>query len=637
MRFFFFLPCLLITGLLHAQTYSTLQTTTEKAKKAFNEGYAYGEKRQDAIALGYYEKALKEDPKFIDAYMALGETYTAMNDPFKAIDAFQNALNLDTTYAPVAFFRIASLQLFLDQNDAAVKNYESYLRSKSTNAANRAEATRSLAHARFRAQAVKNPVPFNPVSLGPGVNTTAGEYFPSLTADGETLIFTRKENDNEDFYRSTLKDGVWQKAEPLEGVNTPLNEGAQAVSPDGSIVLFTACFREGDGSQGSCDIYWSQEKSTGWTTPAPFSASINSRDWDSQPTISADGKTIVFCSRRAGGRGAEDLWFTTRQPDGKWSKAQNMGPSINSGGQEQTPYLHPDGQTLYFASDSLPGMGGTDLFVARRQPDGSWGTPVNLGYPINTKENEIALTISLDGKTAYYATRTKETKSLDLFSFELPGHARPQPVTFARARITDAATGAMLTARMEVIDLATGQTYATANTRKDGTALVCLPAGRNYALNVNRKDYLFHSENFNLSAGNTIDKPYKLNVALQPITPGEAGGGKKTVVLNNVFFASGSAELLPESGTELKRLAELLTANPAVNIQINGHTDNVGDDAANLKLSENRARAVYDFLVAQGVDAARLRSKGFGESKPLAGNDTAEGRAKNRRTEFELW
>jgi outer membrane protein OmpA-like peptidoglycan-associated protein len=195
----------------------------------------------------------------------------------------------------------------------------------------------------------------------------------------------------------------------------------------------------------------------------------------------------------------------------------------------------------------------------------------------------------------------------------------------------------MLTARMEVIDLATGQTYATANTRKDGTALVCLPAGRNYALNVNRKDYLFHSENFNLSAGNTIDKPYKLNVALQPITPGEAGGGKKTVVLNNVFFASGSAELLPESGTELKRLAELLTANPAVNIQINGHTDNVGDDAANLKLSENRARAVYDFLVAQGVDAARLRSKGFGESKPLAGNDTAEGRAKNRRTEFELW
>jgi len=629
---------LLSSGFLHAQTYTTQTTTTEKARKAFDEGYAFGEKKQDAIALGYFEKAIKADSIFIDAYMAMGETHTGLNDHFKAIGAFQNALKLDTVYAPVAFFRMAMLQMFLDQNDEAVKNFESYLRSKSTNVENRAVATRLLKHARFRSWAVKNPVPFNPVSLGEGVNTTAGEYFPSLTADGETLIFTRRENDNEDFYRSTLKDSIWQKAEPLEGVNTPLNEGAQAISPDGSIVLFTACFREGDGSQGSCDIYWSQEKSTGWTTPSPFSASINSKSWDSQPTISADGKTIIFCSRRPGGRGAEDLWITNRQADGKWGKAENLGPAINSGGQEQTPYLHPDGQTLYFCSDSLPGMGGTDLFVARRQPDGSWGTPENLGYPINTKGNEIALTISLDGKTAYYATNGKETKSLDLYSFELPIHARPQPVTFVRARTTDAVTGKMISARMEVIDLATGQVYATANTRKDGTALVCLPAGRNYALNVNRKDYLFHSENFNLGLDHNIDKPYKINIALQPLTMSEGSGNiGKAVVLRNVFFSTGSAELLPESGTELKRLAELLKDNPSVKVQVNGHTDNVGDDAANLKLSDNRARAVYDFLISQGVETARLRSKGFGENKPIESNDTAEGRAKNRRTEFELW
>lgn len=633
----------LLTGIYaQAQTYTTVKTTKEKALNAYNEGKSEAGRSQYAIALGYFERAIKEDKQFIDAHLALADTHLDLGNYTGAKKSFENALALDTLYAPLAFFRLAQTEWELNEYDAAAQQLRNYLNSKSKNIKNKADARRLLASALFASAAVKNPVPFNPQSLGSAINTPDDEYFPTLTADGETLLFTRNESGfmgDENFYRSKKVAGVWQKAEPLEGVNTSDNEGAESISPDGTWLVFTACNRSGDGSQGSCDLYWSQEKANGWTKPAPFSNTINSSAWDSQPSISADGKSIIFSSRRPGGKGKEDLWITRRNPNGKWTKPVNLGMPVNTGGVEQTPFFHPDGQTLYFCSDSLPGMGGQDLYMSRLQPDSSWSTPLNLGYPINTAKDEVAMTVSLDGKTAYFATNRPGSQKIDIYTFELPEYARPKPVTYAKVEVRDWSNDNPLSARLDFIDLKTGLTYVSVSTRKDGTALACLPSGAEYALRVNKDHYFFHSENFNLTDTSSYRKPYLLKVALQPIPDSAATPVKGApIILRNVFFATGSAELVPASAAELDYVVRMLKQLSWLRIQINGHTDQVGTDAANQTLSEARAKAVYNYLINKGIASERLRYKGFGESRPLSSApDTEEGRSQNRRTEFEVW
>jgi outer membrane protein OmpA-like peptidoglycan-associated protein len=633
---------LLIPAVSFAQNFTTLKTTTEKALSAYNEGIREASAGAAAIAQGYFEKAVKADPKFIDAKLALADTYIDVRDFFKAEQYFEEALALDTAYAPVAFLFLGKVEWELNKFPECAAHIESYLNSGPRNERNKKIAQHLLVCSRFAAEAVQNPVPFDPQPVGKNINTGESEYFPSLTADGSTLIFTRRERGDENFYSSTYKENQWQTATPLEGVNTMQNEGAQAISPDGTWLVFTACNREGDGSQGSCDLYWSQLKSTGWTKPVPFSSTINSALWEAQPTIGADNKTLIFSRGNGGPNSPISLWQTTRQNGGKWAKPEKLPTQINVGGKAHTPFLHPDGQTLYFSSDSLPGMGGSDIFFVRRQPDGAWGTPENIGYPINTKGEEGMMVVSLDGRTAYYASDRKGgTGGIDIYSFELPERARPRPVTYARARVVDATTGYPLVSKVDFIDLKTGQSYVATNTKSDGTALVCLPAGRDYALNVNKDNYLFFSDNFNLTGVATFEQPFILNIELQPIAKDSLSGKitteGKPIVLRNVFFETGSASLRPESAAELDRLAALLTQLPTLRIQINGHTDNVGNDATNQTLSEQRAKAVQDYLIEKTIDPARLKFKGYGETKPMETNETTEGKARNRRTEFEVW
>jgi outer membrane protein OmpA-like peptidoglycan-associated protein len=651
MRLFLLIISLFCWDIMGAQTYTTTKTTKEKALRAYNEGKACVDKGEPALALGFLEKALRADSMLVDAYLAMAEAYDDLRDFFKAETAFEKALEIAPDYAPGAYFRLAQMEWKLDKYSDMAGHLRQYLAGKDLRPQTVATARKMLASAEFAAWAVQHPVPFNPQALPPSVNTSYGEYFPTLTADGEILIFTRQDGQglmgDENFYKSVLKNGIWQPAVPMDGINTSDNEGAQSISPDGTWIVFTACNRnmgsKPDGSQGSCDLYWTQEKNGKWSEPKPFSATINSRDWDSQPAISADGKSIVFSSRRPGGLGQEDLWVTRKLPGGKWTTPENLGPQINTGGSEQSPYLHPDGQTMYFFSDSLPGMGGRDLYLSRLQPDGNWGRPENLGYPINTKADEVSLFVSLDGKTGYFAsdkpTEGQTKKNLNLFAFEMPLAARPQPVTYTKVTVKDAVTGALLSAKAEIIDLATGQTTVTAYTRSDGTALACLPQGRNYALNISKDKYFFYSENFNLSDTQAPGQPFLLEAALEPLPDSLAPGTaeKKPVVLKNIFFETGSSALQSASYAELDRLYQVLKKYAWVRIQINGHTDNVGSDQSNQQLSENRARAVYEYLIGKGIDAARLRFKGFGESKPLSDNTTEQGRAKNRRTEMETF
>ena len=636
------LLALLLPTFSFSQSFTTLKTTSEKALSAYNEGIREASTGAAAIAQGYFEKAIKVDPVFIDAKLALADTYIDLRDYFKAEKFFEEALVLDTAYAPVAFLFLGKVEWELNKYAECAAHIACYINSGSQNERNLKTAKSLLACARFASEAIKNPVPFDPISVGVNINTIESEYFPSLTADGNTLIFTRQGRGDENFYSSTLKDGQWTTATALEGVNTAQNEGAQAISPDGTWLVFTACNREGDGSQGSCDLYWAQLKSTGWTKPVPFSTTINSALWEAQPTIGADNKTLIFSRGKGGPNAPIALWQTTRLGGGKWAKPEKLPPQINVGGKVHTAFLHPDGQTLYFSSDSLPGMGGSDIFFVRRTPDGTWGIPENIGYPINTKGEEGMMVVSLDGSTAYYASnRMGGGGNIDIYSFELPERARPRPVTYARARVVDASTGYPLVAKVDFIDLKTGQSYVATFTKSDGTALVCLPAGRDYALNVNKEKYLFFSDNFNLTEVATFEQPLTLNIELQPITQDSLSGKITTsgnpIVLRNVFFETGSASLRPESAAELDRLVALLTQLPTLRIQINGHTDDVGNNAANQILSEQRAKAVQDYLIEKSIIATRLKFKGFGEIKPVESNDSAEGKARNRRTEFEVW
>lgn len=626
-----------------SQNITTKKTAAPRALAALKAGEEALQMGEQASAIREFERALEIDSMFIDAQIGWANAHYDARHWADAERGYERAQRLAANYDPIVPFYLALAEWQQEKYAETSTHLDNFLASGAKSADLIQRATRLRDNARFAAEAVKHPVPFKPVSVGSGVNTPAHEFPPVLTADGETMIFTRNPGDNEDFYLSRRVNGQWQTAEPMTEVNTYLNEGAEALSADGSWLVFTACNRRNDGSQGSCDLYWSQLKSTGWTKPVPFSAVINSPDWDAQPTISADGKTLVFTSNRPGGQGGKDLWYTVRQTGGKWSAPQNFGAGINTSYDEEMPFFHPDGQTMYFVSNGLPGMGESDIYYVRRQPNGSWGQPENLGYPINTKSSEGGLTVSLDGRTAYFAAnRPGGAGGYDIYQFEMPQQARPQAVTYVKAKVTDAATGYPLQAKVELTDLATGQSYQSATTKTDGSFLTCLPAGKDYALSVGKEKYLFYSENFNLLESSTFDKPFQFNIALQPIpTVAENGAPNlaetRPVVLRNVFFETGSAALRPESATELDRLSALLTENPGLRIQINGHTDQVGDDRSNQTLSENRAKSVYNYLIGKGIAADRLRFKGFGETKPVASNDTDEGRAQNRRTEFIVW
>ncbi len=634
---------------LSAQPYLTERDVPGKTLKLYEEAKQHLNAARNVEALEALEKALQKEPAFIDARLMYADLNLQMKRYGKAEEAFENALALGPDYAPLAYFLLAQAEFEQQKYEEAAAHLELYLQSGKAGGKRLAEAERMKASARLAADARSRPVPFEPQSLGPGVNTELPEYLPALTADGEKLVFVRVVGRQEDFYLSKKENGQWQEAVPLDNINHPqLSEGAQSIAANGKAIVFTACERE--GGLGRCDLYIAEMKGGRWQPARNLGSPVNTKGWESQPSLSADGNTLYFVSDRAGGQGLIDLWVSRKDAGGKWGEPQNLGPAINTAEREQAPFIHPDGQTLYFMSDGHPGLGGFDLYLSRLQPDGSWGTPMNLGYPINTEANEGALIVGLDGRTAYFSTdraglldslmpedRKLLRRASDIYSFELYPEARPRPATYVKALVRDAGTRRPLIAEVDFIKLKSGQSHVQAQTDEEGEFLVVLPEGEDYALNVSRPGYLFHSENFALSEAATFAEPFLLEIELAPIPePTAEASPAKPVILKNVFFETASATLRPESTAELNRLKALLEENPALKIRINGHTDNVGSEEDNLLLSENRAKAVYDFLARQGIAAGRLSYKGYGESKPIATNETAAGRQENRRTEFEV-
>lgn len=624
--FFIFITAFLVAP---AQWYNP-----DKVNKKAGEVYALA--YEEAIAANYkaalkhLEEAIKLDPKFVDVYLSRAGIYAELKNYEASVADFEKGIQMDSVYSKTYLLPYSISLAGVGKFKEALNAVNEFLANPTLNpqsikAGNYRKSTYSFAVDYEKKHPVKNYV-FKPVNLGDSINTSDLEYFPSLTIDGSKMIFTRRVASDEDFYESDFIDGRWSKAKPLGGkVNTNFNEGAQNISQDGQLLVFTGCnYPEGEGS---CDLYFSIKTNTGWSEPQNLGPVVNTDFWESSPSLSPDKRDLYFASSRAGGFGGRDIWVTHRMPNGKWSRPQNLGESVNTSGDESCPFIHADNETLYFNSNGHTGYGMTDLFFSKKINDSIWAPAENLGYPINNIDDQGSLIVAADGKTAYYASDGADTRGgLDIYSFQLRDDIRPLKTLWVKGKVYDKKTYAGLPSSVELTNVKTDRIVSKIQTDEDGNYLITLPVGNDYAFNVNRRGYLFYSDNFSITPN--TDSVFIVNIALQPIEKGAS------IVLKNIFFETGKFDLQNESKSELDKLVELLNDNPNLKIQIDGHTDNVGQQKDNLELSNNRAKSVVGYLLSKGINQQRLSYKGFGATKPVADNNTETGRAKNRRTEL---
>ncbi|MCF8330963.1 MAG: OmpA family protein [Bacteroidales bacterium] len=632
-----FLPAILISCKSVPQNGRLYTSSKNRAIKKYESATEAFDNHNNELAIQHLQKAIKIDNQFVEPWLLMGQVYLDEKNDSMALKAYKNAVDIRPDFFLPTYFNIGKLYLRLGDYEKAKKNLI-YYQEKGRNKKILMKNRRYLDQVEFALEQIKNPVPYNPVNLGSNINSPYSEWINAITVDESYMIFTVRQPVNkskpdveEEYFYYSEKDnetGEWLPRQKMSNQFDILeNEGAMFISPDRSFLVYTAC----DPVKG-CDLYISYRREDGWSQPQNMGNRVNSPQWDTHPTIASDNKTIYFASTRKGGLGKSDIYKTTRLEDGNWSYPENLGRTINTPQNERYPFIHPDNNTLYFSSAGHLGMGELDFFVSRLDENGRWTEPQNLGYPINTYREEIGLQVNAAGEIAYISTdRLNGEGRFDIYAIDMPMEARPDPVTYMKGIVYDKVTKVKLRARFELIDLNSGQVITNAySAKQDGAFLLSIPANKNYALNVKKEGYLFYSDNFKLKDVREKTDPVIKDIPLKPIQVGE------TVVLNNIFFEYDEYDLLPESRVELNRLAELLNKNPELNIRIQGHTDSRGDEAYNQKLSENRAKAVYDFLIQQGITPNRLSYKGFGESKPIADNDTEEGRAKNRRTEFEV-
>lgn len=616
-------------------------TKNKKAISNFEEGLKHYQYRNSAKAKEALLNALKAEKNFYEANMLLGDVLVDLKEYKDAARYYNIALSIKPDKHP-RYYKILGETLLLDeQYDEAIAPLKRFLTYTNQNPELKKAAFFKLECAEFASHAVKNPKDFKPINLGANINSKFDEYYPALTVDNSQLYYTRMRKADEfslstgafeeDFYISYFENNEWTMSRALgPPLNTHYNEGVQAISPDGRIIIFTACNK--DDSFGSCDLYIAEKSGGKWQKPQNLGAAINSQKSDSQPTLSADGKLLIFSSNRAGGQGQFDLWMSRKDENGKWLPAENLGTEINSDQDENSPFLHPGGKVLFFSSKGHPGMGGFDLFKSTMKQDGTWGKPENLGYPINTKSDERHLILNASADKGLISSKYEDSfGGFDIYEFDFPKELRPDPITYIKGKISSNKDDSPVEAYFEVLDLNSGKTIISGNSDKIlGDYLSCLPSTGRFAFNAFAEGFLFHSENFTLAENNDPKQFFLLDIKLKPIEKGEI------MVLKNIFFETASAELLKESQSELNKLVELMQKNKVLKIEVGGHTDNVGSDESNLKLAQNRAKSVVDYLISKGINEQRLTSKGYGSKMPIGDSSSEEGRAKNRRTEFKV-
>lgn len=634
MKSFYFLPILLLSVIGFSQSYNPDQVNA-KALDKYDEAIVLLKDGMIKEAVPVLQNCISLDSNFVDAILSLGAAYGQLKRYEESVDFYEKARTKDSLYFQVYKLPYAINLAGLGKFDKGLAQVDEFLNLPKL-------SDRSINAAKFRKRCFEFAIDyqknhpnqdlyhFNPINLGDSVNSIYAEYYPSVTVSDNILVFTRAGlHMREDFMESNMTKKGFSLAKPIEGdINIEPKKGAITSSQDGDWILFAGQF-SGQGF-GNYDIYKSVYTPKGWSEPENLGANINTEFWESSPSLSPDNRVLFFSSNRPGGYGGKDLYISFRNANGSWSPARNMGPDINTKGDELAPFIHPDNQTLYYTSDGLPGYGGSDIYLLRKNAEGEWGKPENIGYPINTIENEGSLAVSADGLTAYYASDKADSRGdLDLYQFEMRPDIRPYRTLYVKGFVTDKINGKGLPSSVELFDNINNKALMKVQTDEKGEYFITLPTGRDYTFTVNRKGYLFYSEQYTLSKKDA-DSTYQKNIALQPVAL------HANFVFNNILFKNNSFELPTAAFIELDKLVQVLNENPSIKLEISGHTDNVGKQEDNLILSSNRAKSIVNYLSSKNIDAKRLSYKGYGSSKPIAENTSEEGRSKNRRTEFTV-
>jgi outer membrane protein OmpA-like peptidoglycan-associated protein len=595
------------------------------AKMIMNKAKADGNEGVYPDAIPYLKAAVDNCPEIgAEPFYQLGTQYYLKEDYANAITYLTKFINYDT-----------------DDPKRLGANYEF----------NSQQAQEMLRWSKFYVEVKSHPRPFEPKAVK-NIDTDKSEYLAIVSPDNTIALYIRQVPINQmdrvwgsQSYAEVFTESDRQQNGEFDGghrmddpFNKNPNEGSATLTIDNKHLFYTITKDGPDGP--NTDIYTSDFVDGVWTPIRPIGERVNDPTWwDSQPTVSADGTTLYFASNRPGGQGGIDIWMTKKGADGEWGAPVNMGPTINTPFDEKSPFIHSDSQTLYFSSNGHPGVGGYDIFYSRADAKGTWQTPVNIGIPINTTGDDIGFFVSTDGSTGFFCSNMRMAEQVggwDVYQFELYKEARPEAVVIAKGELKDD-YGNPLTGpvSVEVKDVTTKEKMKAVVDTTTGSFAAAIKVNKqhDYVISVKKDSAAFNSQLISTQQ----DLTNKTTLAVKPMEVKKLKEGS-AYTIHDINFATNSAVLEPESMVVLEEFAIYLKEHPNVKIMIQGHTDNVGDDQKNMDLSNERAYAVFEALTQKfGVPRSQITgSKGYGETKPIADNNTEEGRAKNRRTEFVI-
>jgi OmpA-OmpF porin, OOP family len=630
----------LLAFYIHALCQPVLSTKSKKAIELYTEADNFRVRGQFPQAIALLEEAIEKDKGFVEAYYRMGLVYMTGKKYPDALKYFEKGLSLTTDIKKqkVFWFDLAETYFTLGEYDKAEKMINDFLAAETVNKQKIDRARMLSKNVAFARENKKLAAVYKQKPLSDTVNQFVMQYFPVLTADQQQLIFTRRtgftdQYDEDLVVSSKDASGRWTAPKSIsKNINSMFNEGTCTISANGRKLIFTSCL--GRDGFGSCDLFESKKEGDEWSEPKNLGINVNTAEWESQPSLSADGRTLYFVSDRRGGLGRRDIWVTTMNANGEWTRAKNIGGPINTEYDEISPFIHVNNRSLFFASNGLTGYGGYDLFVSEKDSIAKWSDPLNMGAPINNHEDQFSLFVTADGKKGYYSHEelaSGPNSTSKLMEMEIPEGSRIKiKSNYVKGVVRDRETQQPLRAKIEMIDIRTRETESLVESDSvSGEYLIVLTQGAEYGLYVNKRGYLFKSLYFNYSEVRDFD-PIVLNVDLDKVKAGS------TAVLQNIFFDHDKYELKDKSVTELQKVDRFLTENPEIRVEISGHTDNSGTVAYNMQLSQKRAQAVYTYLIEHGISPARLTAKGYGPNNPIADNTTDEGKQRNRRIEFKL-
>jgi len=638
----------------------------KKGDKYFTGGFGTYHK-----ALDFYLKAHKYNRDCAKLNYKIGVCCLATDQFYKATDFLEKAYLKDNNVAEDISFMLGRAYHLNLAFDKAIEYYKAYYNEYSSTKQKKFEVGMDnyIKQCKNGKKLVEEPVRVIIENLGGRVNSEYDDYNPVLHPNKDLLYFTSRreiegknkiyDEDNkyfENIFVSEQAGELWKKANYVENkLESNNNASVLSITDDGEQMYIY------NGKKNGGDIIVSELKKGTWRSPQKISRKLRSNDKETTITFSPDGKELFLVSDREGSLGGTDIFYSRFNEKENWTEPTNMGPVINTVFNEEGVFWHPTEDKIYFSSQGHNSIGGYDIFVSERDVDGIWSEPVNLGYPLNTPGNELFFKMEENNKQAYYSSiRESGEGGLDLYKIIFLGEEKELEITtenvnlvwehkpvndlfyvtpkelkvdtalFMTGIITDSKLGTPLQAKIQVIDTDLSKIIATGLSDTSGTYKVRIPQKKDYGVEVTAKDYLFYVSIVNLSNKQVVDSKIQANFQLDRIDVGAK------MILNNIFFETNKSTLKPESTTELERVATLLKENPGIRLEISGHTDNVGSYRANQKLSEARAKSVVDYLIDQGVDKSRLEYKGYSFTEPVADNNTAEGRAQNRRVEFEV-